>query len=198
MSNKRIVYVSDKQITATKIDSADNYLWIAFAQNASGNCILEKQSAFDPNQTFFSVDRSVDAINAMDLDSDDIYVAYDDSTLFGERLGKNNPITDVTTISYPAGANEAPIDVRINDSFIWFLTPGTASGENAKLFKYTTTPSLSETIDLTKSGSIVTDAISFDFDSNGDIWIAMNTDPAQYVRVFALSGGGYDFTIYTV
>lgn len=197
MTNQRIVYVDDPKISAIKVDTVDNFVWVAFEKNTSDIVVLEKQTGTDPSQSVFSVNKSVDEINSMDIDATNLYVAYEDDTLFGEQINKDNPITLTVTIPFPVSANESPIYVRINGSDIWFLTPGSASGENAKLYKYDTTPTLQETVDLTKSGAIVTNAQSFDFDSNGDIWIVTNTSPANYVRVYALSGGGYDFTVHT-
>lgn len=195
---RRINYSNDKQITAIIADNTDNFLWIAFAQNSSGNCIIEKQSGFEPNQTFFSLTRAVDNIPEVDLDSNNLYVAYDDSSLIGEIIDKDNPLTTTTEISIPVGISESPVDVKVNGTDLYFLTPGEISGENAKIVKYNTSGTFQEIIDLSKSGTIINNATSFTIDSNGDLWIITYEAPSRLVRVFALSGGGYNFTSYNI
>lgn len=197
MVNRRFTY-TDPVITANKADNTNTFLWLAFSQNTDGNCIIEKQSPFEPTQTFFTIERAVTEIKNIDLSSAYLYVVYNDTTAFIERFSLSNPLTSFTQITRPVGINEAGVDILYDGTDIWVLTPGTASGENAKLLRYNTSLVFQETVDLTKSGSTVTDAISVDNDSNGDLWIAMNTNPGQYVRVFALSGGGYDFTIHLI
>lgn len=198
MTTRRFEYLNDKQITAQVSDENDFFLWIAFAQNSSGNCIIEKEYAFEPDQTFFTLTRTVTKVNQMALDSSNVYVAYEDSTLLGEIISKNNPLTTTTTINIPVGINESPVDVLVDGSDLYFLIPGVISGENAKILRYDTSGSFVETIDLNKSGSIVTNASSFKIDSNNEIAVGTNTDPGNYVRVFALSGGGFDFTIFPI
>jgi len=196
MGTKRFTYPSDPSISALVVDQISNFLWMAFEQNSSGNCIIKKQFAFLPTQTFFTVTRAVDEIRNMTLNSSNLYVVYNDPTAFAEKFSLTNPLTSFTQITAPGGITESGIDIQINGTDIWILTPGIVSGENAKLIKFNTNLVFQETVDLNKSGSIVTDAKSFTVDGNGDMWIVTNTSPAQFIRVFALSGGGFDFTIY--
>ena len=198
MSNKRFVYTNDKQITASKVDNTNNFIWLAFAQNSSGICILEKQHPFTPTQTFHSLNISVNQINKLDLNSTNLYAIYDSSTLFVERFSLNNPNTSRTSVNFPSGVIESPIDLVVDNTDVFILTPGSISGENAKILKYNTSLVFQEEIDLTKSGSTVTDASSITISGDGDLWVSVNQNPSQYVRVFELSGGGYDFTIFTV
>lgn len=195
--NRRFTY-TDPQITASKIDNTNTFIWLAFAKNSSGKCIIEKETAFQPTQTFYTIERSVDEVKAIDLSSAYLYVIYDHATIFAERFSLSNPLTSATQINRPGGINESPVDVLYDGTNVWVLTPGSISGENAKLLRYDTTLTLQETVDLTKSGATVTDAISLASDSSGDIWVCTNTTPAQYVRVYSLSGGGYDFSIHDV
>jgi len=191
---RRFDFSDDKQITAQKADNFANFLWIAFAKNSNGKCIIEKNGKFSPKQVYYSLNREVNNVNAMDLDSSKLYVAYEDATLLGEIISKINPLTSVTTISKGAIV-ESPIDVLINGIDLWFLLPGIASGTNAKLLKYDTSGVLQETVDLNKSGNIVNNAKSMTIDSNDDIWIVTYENPARLVRVYEMSGGVYDFTI---
>jgi hypothetical protein len=192
--NRRFNFSDDNQITAQKADNINNFLWVAFAQNTDGNCIIEKEAKFHPTQTYFSLERAVTEVNAMDLDSSKLYVSYNDSSLLGEIISKNNPLTSTTEISKGAIV-ESPIDVLINGTDLWYLLPGNASGTNAKLLKYNTSGVLQQTVDLSKSGEIVVNAKSMTIDSNDDIWIGTYETPAKIVRVFEISGGLYDFTI---
>lgn len=195
MSIRRFSYSDNKKITALKKQVDDSFLWIAFAQDSDGICFLEKQSVFSPDQTFFSLERLVEKIVKIDSDSSFIYLAYQDSTLLGEIISVNNPLTNTTEIDILSGLEEFPIDVKVNGSDLWFLLPGIISGSNASLLRYDTDGNYVETVDLGQSGRIVTDAVSMVIDSNGDIEIVTDTSPATTVRVFELSGGGFDYSI---
>lgn len=192
----RFEYSGDKQITAQYSDEFNNFLWVAFAQNSSGNCIIEKQAFANSLQTYFSLERAVDNVNEMHSDSTNIYVAYDDATLFGEIINQNTPLSVQTDILRGAIV-EAPIDVKIDTltSDLWFLLPGNASGTNAQLLRYNTSGVLQQTVDLAKSSEIVVNAKTMTIDSNSDIWIGTFTNPATVVRVFQISGGLYDFSV---
>jgi len=191
---KRFDFSSDKQITAQKADNLLDFLWVAFAQNSDGNCIIEKGAKFQPTQTYFTLDRAVTEVVGMDLDSSKLYVAYNDATLLGEIISKSNPLTSTTEIDRDA-IPEAPVDVAINGTDLWYLLPGNLSGLNAQLLKYNTSGVLQDTVDLTKSGLTVTNAKSMIIDDNDDIWITTYTNPANLIRVFELSGGTYDFAV---
>lgn len=196
MGTKRFTYPSDPSISALVADQLTNFLWMAFEQDSSGNCRIEKQTAFQPTQTFFTLTRAVDQIRNMTLDASNLYAVYDDTTAFAEKFSLTNPLTSFTQITAPAGITESGIDIQVNGSDIWVLTPGTGSGENAKMIRFNTSLVFQETVDLNKSGSIVTNARTFSVDGTGDMWVITYNSPAEYVRVFALSGGGYDFTIH--
>jgi len=193
-TTRRFEYPSDKQITTQIADEIDNFLWVAFAQNSDGNCILEKQAKFFPTQNYFSIERSVDKIVEMDLDSSNLYVAYDDATLLGEIFSKTNPLTNTTTISR-GSLVESAVDIKVNGSDLWFLFPGNASGTNAQLRKYDTSGVFQQTVDLIKSGLVVNNASTMTIDDNNDIWIGTFTNPATVVRVFEISGGLFDFEV---
>lgn len=192
----RFNFSNDKQITAQKADNINDFLWIAFAKNANGNCIIEKTGKFKPSQTYYSLNREVEEVTAMDLDSSNIYVTYNDSSLLGERLSKTNPLTSTTEIS-KGSYIESPVDILVNSTDLWVLLPGSVSGENAKLLKYNTSGTFQQEIDLAKSGSTVFNAQSMSIVSGGDIWIATYTSPTTLVRVFEVSTDVYDFTVQT-
>ena len=195
-TTRRFEYSSDKQITAQYADEFNNFLWVAFAQNSSGNCIIEKQAFANPLQTYFSLNRAVNNVNQMDSDDTNIYVAYDDTTLLGEIINENTPLSITTEIAR-GSIVESPIDVKIDTltSDLWFLLPGNASGTNAQLLRYDTSGVLQQTVDLAKSSEIVVNAKTMTIDENSDIWIGTFETPAKIVRVFEISGGLFDFTV---
>ena len=192
--NRRFDYIDDKKITAQKSDNIADFLWVAFAQNTDGNCLIEKVAKFHPTQVYYSLERAVNEVNAMDVDSTNLYVSYNDSSLLGEIISKTNPLTSTTEISRGAIV-ESPVDVLINGTDLWFLLPGDISGVNAQLLRYNTSGVLQQTVDLSKSGSTVYNAKSMTIDGNNDLWLATYTTPATIVRVFEISGGLYDFSI---
>ena len=192
-TTRRFTYSSDEQITAQIADETGDFLWVAFAQNSDGNCIIEKEAPFFPTQTYYSLEKSVTEVNAMALDTNRLYVSYTDATLLGEIITQSNPLTSTTEISRGAIV-ESPVDVKINGTDLWYLLPGDASGTNAQLLRYNTSGVLQQTVDLSKSGDTIVNAKSMVIDSNDDIWIVTYTTPVVLVRVFEISGGLYDFT----
>jgi len=180
----------EEQITAQISDEYTDFLWTAFAQNSSDVCYLKKQSSSKPSVNYYTLNRLVDEINALDLDSSNIYTSYDDNSLLGEIISKTNPLTSVIEISkaeYP----ESPVDVKVNGTDLWFLLPGSLSGINATLIKYNTSGVYQDEVDLTG----VVDAKSMVIDENDDIWVVTYTSPANLVRVYEESGGAYNFEI---
>lgn len=97
---RRIEYSSDKDITQLQVDSTNDAIWVAFAKNTSNQVILERQSAFEPSQTFFNLTRSVDKIVAMAVNTTHLFIAYEDSTLLGEKLSLTNPLTDSSNTDF--------------------------------------------------------------------------------------------------
>ena len=190
---RRFNFINNEQITALCVNG--NFVWTAFAQNSDAVCILEKQFVSQPDQVFFSIEKTVNKILKIVGDNTNIYVAYQDDTLFGEIFSVLNPLTTTTEITIPSGITEYPVDIFVNGTDLFFLLPGSASGTNAQLIKYNTSGVFQEIIDLNQSGDIVTNAQSMTIDSLGDIWIVTNSSPANVIRVYELSGGGWAFTI---
>lgn len=195
MSIKRIDYNPYKKVSGISIEQNTNYIWVSFEKNSENVCIIEKQFAFDTSQVFFSLEREVDGINAIYNDGTNLYVAYNDDNIFGERIRCSTPLTSTTELSFPLDVIESPVDIKFFGSSVYYLTPGIEVGENAKIIKYASSNgSFQETIDLTKSGTEVKNASSFIIDSLGDIWIVTNESPANVVRVFDDSGWDFEIT----
>lgn len=191
MSNRRYTF-NENKITAQVVDQTYNQIWLAYAQDASGNCALQKLSAFNPNQLYYDIDIAVDEISRMIISGAYLYLAYDNSSLIGARYAVNNPLTDSDDFSIPSGILEAPVDVLVSGSDLWYLTPGSSLGENAKLIKMTITGTFDEIVDLTT----VYDAVSLTEDSaSGDLYIVTNTSPSNLVRVYEDIGGDYLFNV---
>lgn len=160
-----------------------NFLWIAFSQDASGNCAFKKVSANNPLQTYFDIDIATTEIKKVYVSGSYVWVALDDSSLIGKRLHISNPIGNTLDLTMLAGITEAPVDVLLNGSYIYFLIPGDLSGTNAKILEYTwSTGIYNQTIDLTT----VTNAKSFTVDDNDEIWVVTYTNPGTLVRVYDL------------
>jgi hypothetical protein len=153
-----------------------NYLWVSFGTN------LKKVSAFNPTQVYYDLDLSVTAINKLVVNVGYVYLAIDNSTIIGRRYSTTNPLTTYTDFTKHIDVSEAPIDALIYNSNIYFLTPGNISGQNAIISQYTLTGTLVQLIDL----STVVNASSFVLDSNNEIRVLTNTNPASVVRVFDL------------
>ena len=147
MAIRRFEYTNNKKLTALKSDSVNNAIWIAFSIDSDNNVIIERKSAFEPDQNFFTLTRSIDQVTDMDIDSTNLYVSYADDTLLGEIISITNPLTITTTIDIPVGITETPVAVRIDGSDLYFLLPGNTSGENAKILKFNDDGDFIETID---------------------------------------------------
>lgn len=174
-----------------KDNTNGSFLWIGFKKNSEDICILKKVSANNPFQIYFTMEIEAEEIVDSQLNSSYIYLALNDETYIGQRRHITNPITNITNFSIPAGINEAPISLLVNGSYVYFLTPGILSGENAKIIKLNLTGTFIETIDL----STITNASSFTFDGS-DFWVTTNTSPAQLVRVYQISGGFWTYTVF--
>lgn len=192
---RKFTFPDNKKISSQVSDKTNNFEWIAYEQDINGICLLQKQGAFDPTQIYYSLERTVEAINKLFVDSINVYVAYDDSLLFGEVISTTNPLTSTIEISIPGGVNEKPVDVTSQNGNLFFLTPGIATGENAKIIKYDTNGVYDQTIDLIKTGDIVYNALSFVIDANDDIWIATNESPSNLIRVYDTGGNIWDFAV---
>lgn len=194
MTNIRRFTFTDPTIVSSVENSNDNTLWIAHAQNGSGNCLIKKVVGTSPNQTYFTVTRAVSGINDLKLTSSYLYVAYNDLTKFAERMSLTNPLTTFTSVNYPSGVVESPVACTIQGSNIWLLTPG-LSGNYAKLIRYNTSMVWQQTKILNDIGFEVTDAIDITVDSNGELQVITNTDPSTFVRVYDTGGNNYAYQI---
>ena len=195
MVNKRFIY-DETQIISQIVDQTNNQLWLAFAQDASGNCALQKYSAFDPSQVYYDIDISVDSITKMFIDGSYLYLAYDDTNYIGAKYSINNPLTSNSTFNIPSGITEAPVDLLVSGSDLWYLLPGNATGINAKLIRLNTSGVYQETIDLIETGNIITGASSLTIEPNSnDLYVITNTSPSKLIRIYQMTGGSYDFEI---
>ena len=185
---------SESDITFLTVDNANGqYIWIGFAQDASGNCALKKVSANNPLQTYFSIDIATTEIKKGYVFSSYIYLALDDASLIGKRYSLLNPLTVYDSFSLPAGITEAPIDILVSGLNVYFLIPGSISGSYAKVCIFSLAGVFSETVNL----STVNDANTMTIDGNGDLWVATDESPSSYVRVYQTSGGVYTYSTFS-
>jgi len=164
---------SESELVHIVVDTANGqYLWCLFANN------LKKVSAHNPLQTYFDIDQDEVLVRGF-ISGSYIYLAVNDASLIGKRYSLSNPVSTSTDFSLPAGITEAPIDVVASGSDLFFLIPGIASGENAKIVKMSTAGVYDQTIDL----ATVANAVSFTYDGT-DLWVITNETPAEYIRVY--------------
>jgi len=138
----------------------------------------------------------VDEIVAMAVGSTYLYVALDDETNIGCLYAKATPLTSSSEIPIPSGITESPVAICATSSDLWFLTPGSVSGDKAKVIKMTLSGGFVETIHLNVTGKVIIDAISITEDeASGDLYIGTNTSPANLVRIYETTGGSYDYDV---
>lgn len=177
----KFTFSGEQRITAQLVSG--NYLWLAF-YGVSSACALYKSSVFSPNIRYWNVSVTANEIKSMTEDTTYLYTALDHSIYIGAKITKATP----TTIAYftkNVGITEEAIDLINSGSFTYFLTPGIASGINAKISKHnTSTRAFVENIDL----STVTDARKIDVDVNGVLWIQSNLDGTPLLTKVWYSG----------
>jgi len=179
MQIKKFNY-SETEISDIAVDTNNSeYLWVAFKQDTSGNCTLQKLSAHNPLQKYFDIDIVATEISKIIINSTNIYIALNDVTYFAKIYSVTNPLSDVTSIAIPSGITQKPIDIVVGDN-LYILLPGSTSGTNAKICMFSTAGVYSETIDL----PTVTNAESFTIDSNNNLWIVTNELAAKLIRVY--------------
>ncbi|MCK9542838.1 MAG: hypothetical protein M0R03_12495 [Novosphingobium sp.] len=185
---------TESEIKSFVIDETNaQYLWIAFSLN-DGVCNLKKVSAHKPDQVYFSIDLSVTEIKKVISSGNYVYACFDDDSLICTRFSKTNPITSTVDFSIPAGITEAPVDMLVSGSYIYFLTPGNISGENAKIVKFSLTGIFQETIDL----ATVTNAKAFTMDAlEEEFWIITYKTPSEYIRLYLASGDIWTYSVNT-
>lgn len=185
----------NERISCQVIDLDNNFLWIAYEQNSDGICIIQKVSAFSPDQVYFTIEREVSKISQLFINDDYIYAIYSDSTLIAEKLSITNPLTSTQVFNRQIDLVEYPIDIIVEGFQVFILTPGEETGENAKVLIYDTDGNFDEEIDLIRTGEEVLNARSFAMDENGDLWIGTYTDPTNLIRVYQETGGDWNFAI---
>ena len=196
MTNTRFT-LSNNQVVASVSDDTQSgslFWWLGFSQNTSGNCIIKKVGGFNLNQTFYTVTRAVTGINEFHRSSTNLYVVYNDTTRFVERISLTNPLSDTSFIGFPSGVTESPVSTYYDGTELWVLTPG-LSGNNARVLRYSSTLTLQNNIDLNKTGSTVTNAVSITVDSSSNVWVLTSNSPAEFVRVYDTGGSVYDFEV---
>lgn len=180
-----------EKISAIALDSTNNRLWIAFEQDADGICFLKCVSAFNPLQTYYSLEVEVDQINKLIISGTSIYVVISDSTILARKYTLLSPLSAYTDFTIPVGITEAPIDAVVDGSNVLFLTPGLITGTNAKLVEFTTAGVYGETVDLT-----IGNAKGCTIDTTTDIWVVTGNSPSELVRVY--DSGGWNITVNTL
>ena len=115
----------------------------------------------------------------------------------GYRTNKDTPLTNPNFINRPAGITEQAIDLASLGVFMYYLTPGIASGEVAKVVKVNQSGVHQATLVMNQSGKVINNAKSIV--SNGtNLWIVTGNNPTELVRVIDSGGMTYQVTVLTV
>jgi len=178
---------SQSKVVAQAIDG--QYLWIAYELKDSV-CLIRKVSAHDLTQIYFSISLSVTSINAMKVLNGIVYVGVTHATTAFYLLATGNPISSQTIITRSAVLiDESSIAVTASATNVYFLSPGNQSGNNAQIVSFDIDGYYVETIELLKSGIVVSNAISIAVDSSDNLWVVTTSDPTELYRVYFQSGG---------
>lgn len=196
MSTFRDYQYSLTDVTAICVDTTNsNYVWIAFAQNSNSVCLLKKVSAYDLSQVYYTVSVPVTSINSMTVTNGNIFLAVTHVTIFAISYSVTNPLTTFTTINYPSGVVESPIQVLANGTNVYFLTPGLGSNDS-KIVIATNALVFSSTVSLMESGMNFHSATTFTVNpATGDFWVAANTTPVKLLRVFQNYDASWNFAV---
>ncbi|GAG55796.1 unnamed protein product [marine sediment metagenome] len=159
-----------------------NYVWISFL-GSGGLTKLRKVSAFNLYQTYFELNPPVDRIVKSKITGTKLYAAVQDGTYIAVYYSTSNPLSTYAYVSIPAGINEFPVDLAVDTDYFYLLTPGDATGENAKILKYTaaSTPVLNKTIDL----ATINKARSIEIDPSDNLYVVTYESPAKFIKIIA-------------
>jgi len=164
------------------------FLWIAYKLKA-GTCRLEKVSAHDLTQVYFTIELAVTSINCLKVLDQLLYVGVTHATNAVYVYAVNAPLTSVSIYTKSElTLTEAPIAITVDATYAYFLTAGATLGNEAQIVSFDTSGSTVETINLTQSGILVQNAISITIDSNDNLWVITTADPTELYRVFYQSG----------
>jgi hypothetical protein len=182
---------STTKVTAICTDTTNgNFLWVAFSQNSSGNCLLLKVSATDLNQVYYTVQVPVTCINSMVITNGYLFVAVTHSTYFAFAYSLSAPLTTFLTQFKPTGVTESPVAVATDSSGdAYFLTPGNAAGQYATVVVMNNTFTVLEVLVMNQEGVYVNNAVSLTVDSNTNVWVVTKNSPSYLVRIWLATGG---------
>jgi hypothetical protein len=175
------------KVTAICADTANgNYLWIAYAASG-GNCILQKVSAYNLYQPYYTVSVPVSAINAMAILNGYLYLAVTHSTIFSIAYSLSNPLSVFISMNKPVGITESPIALCVNSTNAYFLTPGVSPGTFAAVVETTNLNVMLQTVILNQSNVYVNSACAITIDGSSNLWITTNTSPSFLFRVWLVA-----------
>lgn len=166
-----------------------NFLWIAFAQY-NDTCRLQKVSANDPSQVYFTIELDVDSINRIMVLDDRLFVSVTHVVYSVYVYSVNTPLSSYSIFTTSElSLNSTLVDVTANATNIYFVSEATGSSETAQIVSFDTNGNHDETIELSYDSIVVANAISITIDSSDDMWVVTNTNPSYLYRVYFESGG---------
>lgn len=189
MSTKKYTY-NYGTIKTMLLDNTIDVIWLFFNKVNNGKCHIVQVSSNDLYEGQYDVEITANTIAKARQDATYLYTAITGGTVLGSRYSKTNPFTDYQNFGFPTGITEEVVSMAVDSNgFSYFLTPGTLSGENAKIYVYNDSCVFTETIDLGESGKIINNAVDITIDANDNLWVITSDSPAQLVRVYFESGG---------
>lgn len=193
--NFKEVNFNTKKVSSQIVDtSTPGFLWIGFEKNENNVCKLLKVSTHNLKQTYYNIDISVDRIVDMTILNSQIFVAVEDDTIMGRRYNIFTPLSNNEDINYPTGINEKPVAITFSGFYIYFLFPGIASGEFAKIVKVNQSGVFQETLIMDQSGETINYASTMTSDGT-DLWVVTSENPANLIRVTGINTGPMDYEV---
>lgn len=180
------------KVTAVAIDptnAPNNYLWVAFAQNSSGNCILKKVSVNNPSQVYYTISVPVTAITGMVILNSQIFLAVTPqltgnyTQAFCWAYSVTNPLTSWTYINTPSGVTESPIGITTDGTNAYLLTPG-LNTNNSTIVSVSNGNVWNENIVLNPNSMNIHNAGSITSDASGNLWVVTTTGPTYLIRAW--------------
>lgn len=184
--------INEKEITALFIDLSNNFCYLGIRNDADVK--LSQRDGLNIESIVSEIDLTVDKINRISSNNslNYVYCAIESNSYSGIRIKKSS-IYDVTYMDRPVGINEETIDVVFDASYVYFLTAGATSGQNAKIIKFNLDGIYVETIDL--NSPMINNASGITIDGDGVLWVVTNEAQSKLVKIIEGSAGLYSYSL---
>jgi len=182
-------FLDNEKITAQFV--LGDVVWIAFA-SVDGISKVYGCSIYDLDIIYWELDVVGEISSIISIDTY-LYLALDDDTNICAEFNSSNP-SDIWYLAKDEEVTEEAIDL-VWDSLsyqVYFLSPGLATGENAKITVYDYSDNYVETIDL----PTVSNASKISADEDGNLWVLSDLDSTPIITKIWQETGGWDYFSY--